>query len=190
VSNDITDLILEHHEWFRRRFVELDDLRSASPDDVGALSRSWQPLADLLDVHAVAEEEIFYPELLREGDSGAPDETIDAIGDHNDIRDAVRDAERAPVAGEAWWAAVARAREANDEHMAEEERDALADFRRNAAAELRDTLGRRFRRFVEQHPNPVGVDNRDKDPEQYVRDEAPRPERPDGSLGIGSLKGR
>ena len=42
----------------------------------------------------------------------------------------MRDAERHPVGSDAWWESVGRARVANDEHMAEEEREALADFRR------------------------------------------------------------
>jgi hypothetical protein len=39
---------------------------------------------------------------------------------------------RHPVDSDAWWHAVAQARQANDDHMAEEERQALVDFRRHA----------------------------------------------------------
>jgi len=38
---DITDLILAEHEDFRRRFVELWDLRHSG--DPGALAVVWQP---------------------------------------------------------------------------------------------------------------------------------------------------
>jgi hypothetical protein len=194
VSDDITDLILDDHDRFRRAFAELDTLQrhTATPaTDAAALRRVWAPLAALLDLHAVAEEQIFYPKLLLRGDAGeAEDETLDAIGDHNDIRDAVHDAAGEPVASDAWWAAVGRARVANDEHMAEEEREALADFRRNSPPGLRDTLGRRFRRFKQQHPGARGLDTSDREPEQYVREEVPGPAGPrDTSLGIGSLKG-
>jgi len=158
VSNDITELILDDHDRFRRAFAELDTLQTTTPD-TAALKRVWDPLAARLDLHAVAEEEIFYPQLLRRGDDGeAEDETLDAIGDHNDIRDAVHDAAGVPVASDAWWEAVGRARVANDEHMAEEEREALADFRRNSPPGLRDTLGRRFRRFTQEHPGARGLD--------------------------------
>lgn len=50
-------------------------------------------------------------------------ETLDAIGDHNDIRDGVRAANAAAVGTDDWWAGVGSARVANDDHMAEEERD-------------------------------------------------------------------
>ncbi len=59
----------------------------------------WDPLAARLDVHAIAEEEIFYPELLRVGED-PEDETLDAIGDHNDIRDGVHEAARHPLGTE------------------------------------------------------------------------------------------
>ncbi|WP_370949378.1 hemerythrin domain-containing protein [Amycolatopsis sp. cg5] len=184
---DITSLILDDHDWFRRQFARLDDL--TEPDE---LAKVWQPLADLLDVHAAAEEEIFYPHLLRRGDD-AEDETLDAIGDHNDIRDAVLEAEQHPPGSQAWLDAVRKAREANSEHMAEEEDDGLADFRRHAGTKLRDELGQKFLDFKKRHEGGRDLVVEDLDPEKYVEEieakigtAAPA----DGSLGIGGLKGR
>jgi len=190
-SDDITQLILDDHERFRRAFARLDDLRATGQVSPGELSRVWDPLAELLDVHAIAEEDIFYPQLLRKGADGR-DETLDAIGDHNEIRDGVRDAATQPVGSQAWWDAVGRARGANDEHMAEEERDALADFRLHAAIGLRESLGRRFRQFTAEHLGAGDLDTSDKDPTGYVEANDPGTPRAqsDSSLGIGSLKGR
>ena len=132
----------------------------------------WDPLATKLDLHAIAEEEIFYPQLLRRGTEDPEEATLDAIGDHNDIRDGVHAAEtphrrHARVVGRRRTAA----REANDEHMAEEEREGIADFLgANAPAGLRAALGRQFARFFEQHETTAGVNVADKDPERYVED--------------------
>jgi len=187
---DITDLILQDHEWFRRQFVALDDLRR-TPQDDDALRRVWDPLGARLDVHAIAEEKIFYPNLLEFGED-PEDETLDAIGDHNDIRDGIHDAARHPLGTPEWWAAVGRARAANDEHMAEEEREGIADFRAHAPSELRESLGSDFGVFLDQHPTAAGLDASDKDPDSYVRDieDELGTGGSDGSLGIGSLKGR
>lgn len=174
---DITELILADHEEFRRRFAAMDELR-----DAGELAAAWRPLADLLDVHAAAEEEIFYPQLLRKGDD-AEDETVDAVGDHNEIRDAAHRADRLEPGSQEWLAAVRAARTANSEHMAEEEDDALADFRRNADPGLREELGRRFQEFKDQHRGAANLDTSDVDPHQYVAEHEP------GSLGLGPLKG-
>jgi hypothetical protein len=196
---DVTDVILRDHAWFRAQFIALYDLSAATPPDIEAISAIWDPLAARLDVHAAGEEEIFYPQLLARGDDDPEDETLDAIGDHNEIRDGVADAARHPVAGEEWWAAVAATRKANDEHMAEEEREGIADFRLHAPADLRERLGQELEAFLDRHPTTAGVDVEDKDPEEYVdeiqsdlhpNDDDASARRTDGSLGIGSLRGK
>ena len=185
---DITELILADHTWFREQFARLDDLqaRESTKHD---LQQVWRPLADKLDVHAYIEEKIFYPQLLKRGADDPEGETLDAIGDHNDIRDGVRDANKATPGSRPWWEAVGRAREANDEHMGEEERDALSDFRRNAPIGLREALGSQYREFMAEHPTTEGLTITDRDPDAYV-DAASGADTSDGSLRIGGLKGR
>ena len=182
---DITQLILDDHDTFRREFAALDDAEGTEQ-----LRAIWEPLAALLDLHAVAEETVFYPQLLRRGDD-AEDETLDAIGDHNDIRDGVHEAARHPIGSSQWWDGVRKARMANSDHMAEEEDEALADFRRNTPLSVREELGRQFLEFKTNHADARDLDTSDKDPEGYVNAVSPQiPPDATGSLGIGSLKGR
>lgn len=187
---DITMLILADHDWFREQFAQLDYLQAQTPIDKRALERVWRPLADKLDVHAYIEEKIFYPQLLRRGTDDAEGETLDAIGDHNDIRDGVRDANAAGLATDEWWAAVGRTRLANDEHMGEEEREGLSDFRRHAPIGLREALGQQYSEFMAEHPTTRGLPIVDRDPPRYVEEQRQtgQPQRTDYSLGIGSLK--
>jgi hypothetical protein len=193
---DITQLILDDHHEQRRLFAILEEL---DPADTESLSAVWSRLAAFLDLHAAAEEEIFYPELLRVGTqagakAGAEGETLDAIHDHNEIRDAVTAVAEYPVGSDRWYAAVAAANLANSDHMAEEEREGLKDFRRLASLQLRHSLGVAFAAFEAR--NYAGVPPVDKDPVGYVREEEAKlgliggSGGPDGSLSIGSLKGR
>lgn len=161
---DIIDLIYEDHDWFRRHFFYLDHARTA--DELTAI---WEPIAERLDLHADAEERIFYPALLKQGEAGDPeDETEDAISDHNEIRDAIREAARHPAGSPEWFAAVGRARTENGEHLDEEEREALPDFIKSTSPELRHELAMKWLRFHHAHRNGRGVDTSDKDPEEYV----------------------
>jgi hypothetical protein len=188
---DITRLIMDDHAWFREQFAALDELQVGTPLDADAVEKVWTPLAARLDVHAIAEERIFYPQLLRVGAQDPEEETLDAIGDHNDIRDGVHEAARHPVGTPGWWTAVGQARKANDEHMAEEEREGLSDFRLHASAGLRDSLGAQFSAFLDAHRTTAGLDTADKDPEEYVaavEGEIQASDPEDISLGIGSLK--
>jgi len=162
---DVTQLILDDHETFRSRFAELDDLR----DDPSRAGPVWEALSRLLEVHASAEEEHFYPALLQHV-PGSEDETKDAISDHDDIRAGIRKDADAEVGSGDWWQGIEEAREANDEHMSEEEHDDLPDFRRNASAELRDEIGAKFERFKAEHATMQGLTGEDKDPERFVRE--------------------
>ncbi len=150
-------------------FAVLDEL---DPADAGKLGAVWSRLAALLESHAAAEEKYFYPRLLHVGrgapgdDGGPSDETKDAIKDHNDIRDAVRRAEKAAPGSDEWWSAVREARASNSDHMAEEERDDLADFRRSADREVRHAIAVEFLVFQARHPG--GVSDGNKDPDSYV----------------------
>jgi hypothetical protein len=167
-SPDITNSILDEHAEFRGQFVALWDLR---PDgDAERIAAAWHPLADLLEVHASAEEEILYPVLLKRGGDEAPEETDDAIRDHNEIRDAIRDAADAPSGSDSWWEAVLACRKANDDHLAEEERDVIPDFREHSDAELRSELGVRWVAFHAEHRGARGVSGDDVGPDEYIEE--------------------
>jgi len=161
---DIIELIHADHAWLRRQFRYLDDART-EPE----LTAIWEPLAIRLDTHADAEEEVFYPALLELGHRGDPeDETEDAITDHNDIRDAVRDARRHPVGSADWFEAVGRARTENGKHLDEEEREALPDFAKSASWQVRHELAMRWLQFYHRHPAGRGVNDADRDVEDYL----------------------
>jgi hypothetical protein len=165
---DITQLILDDHHEQRRLFAILEEIE---PTDTENLTALWKRLAAFLDMHAEAEEELFYPALLHIGKGAGvghtpESETEDAIGDHNDIRDAVAKVADHTVGSDPWYEAVAAANKANGDHMAEEEREGLTDFRRHASLETRHELGVAFAAFEASHV--TGVEPVDKDPQEYI----------------------
>ena len=165
---DITEVILNQHHEQRQMFALLDELHRSDP---AMLSAVWQRLKILLEVHAKAEELYFYPELLRIGagpkrGQGPADETADAIKDHNEIRDGITETDSHPIGTEDWWAGVRAVRTANGDHMAEEERDDLADFRRHADLQMRHDIAVEFIAYESAHA--AGVTSRDQDPDTYV----------------------
>ena len=170
---DITQLILDDHHEQRRLFAILEEIEL---DDHGSLAAVWNRLATFLEVHARAEEEIFYPQLLRLGKGAgdkdsAADETEDAIKDHNEIRDSVAAVAKHTVGSPSWFEAVADANEANSDHMAEEEREGLTDFRQVAELQLRHELAVAFAAFEAVHVS--GVVAVDRDPKRYIAEHGP-----------------
>jgi hypothetical protein len=165
---DITQLILDDHHEQRRLFAIIDQI---DPKDIASLAAVWKRLSAFLEVHAETEERIFYPELMRVGrkadrNDEVEDETFDAIKDHNEIRDAVVAVAKEKTGTEAWFKAVATANKANSEHMGEEEREGLTEFRKLAPLALRHDLAVSFVSFEVEHVD--GVMPVDKDPKKWV----------------------
>ena len=169
---DITQVILDEHAQQRAMFAQID---SIDPKNTEALTAIWGRLKNLLDSHAEAEERFFYPRLMKVGTGGndapsAEEETEDAIKDHNEIRDTGEAVQQHKVGSKAWFAAVGACNKANADHMAEEERQGLTDFRKHASLEERHDLAVQFATFEAQHLDGVKVV--DKDPEAYVEKHA------------------
>jgi hypothetical protein len=167
---DITQLILDDHREQRRLFAMIEQIGS---DNAESLAAVWKRLETFLEVHAETEEKIFYPALLRigreSGDrAGVETETLDAIKDHNEIRDAIAAVSYTRVGSAEWIKAVAAANKANSDHMAEEEREGLSDFRRHASLEYRHELAIQFAAYETSHI--TGVKPVDKDPKKWVED--------------------
>jgi hypothetical protein len=165
---DITQLILDDHHEQRRLFAMLQEIGREDADALGAI---WKRLGSLLDLHAAAEERLFYPALLKLGKGSGGDETPeaeteDAIHDHNEIRDAVAAVAEHAVGSDDWFEAVAGADKANGDHMAEEEREGLKDFRMHASLQIRHDLAVAFAAFEAAHV--TGVESKDQDPQAYI----------------------
>jgi hypothetical protein len=165
---DITELILNQHHEQRRAFALLDELDG----DTTALAAVWERITIMLEVHAKAEELFFYPRLLEVGTGGgdadsAEDETEDAIKDHNEIRDAIAEAAKHEAGSAEWWKAVRSCQEENSDHMAEEEREDLVDFRQHADLQTRHEIAVQFIVYENQHAGR-GIPLENEDPEQYV----------------------
>ncbi len=168
---DITEVILHQHAEQRRMFAILEQWPR---EDAEGLDAVWTRLEILLETHAEAEERYFYPELLKLGE-GAGDadsvqeEVVDAVKDHNEIREATRKVRDCTPGTDDWWEAVVEANVANSDHMAEEERQDLTDFRQQAGLELRHDIAVAFLRY-ESLRAATGVTPKDKDPEKYVEE--------------------
>lgn len=166
---DITDVILHDHAEQRRIFAILDEI---DRNDIETLTAIWRRLEILLETHAAAEEAFFYPRLLHTGSGaadadGVDDEVKDAVKDHNEIRDAIGKVRKHEPGTDQWWNVVTECRTANSDHMAEEERQDLADFRRHNDLQTRHAIAVEFVRF-ESLRAAQGVKPADKDPETFV----------------------
>ena len=162
---EITALVLAEHEVFRREFAALDDLTGQD------LAAAWGALHAKLEVHAVAEEELFYPLLAQEADG--EQETAEGVHDHNAIRHAAAAVQEHEIGSEAWWEAVRAVRQVNADHMAEEETDFFPPFKEAVDDEQREALGMRWLAFHDEHEQAEGLSGEDADVAEVVATEVP-----------------
>lgn len=161
---EITALVLSEHEGFRRDFAGLEEA------EIGDLGAAWNDLAARLEVHAVAEETLFYPVLAHTRDDGAA-EGVHAVYDHNEIRHAVAAVCTHEVGSDTWWEAVRATQQVNADHMAEEEREFIPSFKEGTSDlqdEAREELGMRWLQFHDEHEHAQGLSGQDADPEAVV----------------------
>ena len=133
---DITVLVQLEHDAMRSQFEAIDALT-----DADELTKAWALLAELLEIHASGEESVLYPELARAADEGA-EEARHAVREHNELRDSVTAVQQHAAGSTAWWEALRHARQVNEEHLDEEERDALPLFRESTDRAHREQVGR------------------------------------------------
>jgi Hemerythrin HHE cation binding domain len=139
---EITAVVLPDREVFRREPTALDDL------PVEELAAAWEALHAKLEVHAVAEEQLFYPLLADEADG--EQETAEGVQDHNEIRHAAAAVGEQQVGSEGWWAAVRNARQVNTNHVAEAEDGVLLPFKEAVDDEQRGALGMQWLAFRDE----------------------------------------
>lgn len=147
--SEIGELIFAEHARILRLFAALDGLARRGEPAVAhlALDQIWRRLASLLEVHCRAEEEVCFP-LVFGGGPAALSYVEEAIADHDDLREAVAEAQLLEVGSSRWWQVVAAARAACTRHFASEERGPLAQVCGSMPPETSKILVRRWTAFA------------------------------------------
>ncbi|MGH3297023.1 MAG: hemerythrin domain-containing protein [Trebonia sp.] len=168
-SADVVELILADHRRIRRLSQSLDDAvrwaARSGPD--WAPAHVWQRLAELLQAHTRAEEEICYLLAARSGPH-ADARTRDMAADHDDIREAIAEAALQPAGSALWWRAVRTVQTNIPLHLDHEERDILVSLQHQLTTSRRLEIGRQWTAFTaawmqdasQSPPRPVAAAQR------------------------------
>lgn len=101
-----------------------------------------------LDIHAKIEEQIFYP-AIKEADE-THDITLEAIEEHNVIKDLLAQLEADPKDTEEWFAKLTVLKENVEHHVEEEEEEMFPKARKVLGQEKVDQLGTRLEEAKQQ----------------------------------------
>ena len=103
----------------------------------------YAQVKDALERHASAEEKVLYPRVRKEVPDGK-EESKDAIEEHDQIRESLKEVEEHDAGTELFTLAVAQLVATTKHHVGVEESELLPDFRKNSDATEREELGRKF----------------------------------------------
>jgi hemerythrin superfamily protein len=135
---DIIELVLQDHHAVAALF---DKLQAAT--DVNDQAALFAQVRDALERHASAEEKVLYPRVRKEVPDGR-EESKDAIEEHDQIRESLKEVEEHDAGTELFSLAVTQLVATTKHHVGVEESELLPDFGRNSDAGEREQLGRRF----------------------------------------------
>ena len=135
---DIIDLVLRDHHAVESLFEKLQ--AAVGAEDQATL---FAQTREALERHASAEEKVLYPRVRKEVPDGR-EEVEDAVGEHDQIRESLKEVEEHDAGTELFTLAVAQLVATTKHHVGVEEEELLPDFRENSEASEREDLGRRF----------------------------------------------
>ncbi|MGI8449767.1 MAG: hemerythrin domain-containing protein [Streptosporangiaceae bacterium] len=147
-TTDIIELLLAEHGRLRRLMDAFDNAaRHCQTFGVTWLGSVWERVAEFIEFHIEAEEEICYLAVFRTAQGGL-EQMDDAIADHDDIREALLEARLHAVTTQVWWQAVTAALRTCRDQLARYERGPLAEFGLQADPVLRNVLGYQWTSFT------------------------------------------
>lgn len=148
-SADVIELVMADHRRIRRLREMLENGVRRGPAGRSGWMRIqiWDRLAELLEAHMSAEEEICYLPMSRSG-SVSPERRLDAVADHDDIREAISEARLQFAGSPLWWAAARAVLAASGDHLDREERDMLAGWLPRLTMSQRLELGNQWLVFT------------------------------------------
>ena len=135
---DIIELVLHDHHAVAQLFDKLQVATRA-----GDQSALFAQVKDALERHASAEEKVLYPRVRKEVPDGR-DESKDAIEEHDQIRESLKEVEEHDAGTPLFGLAVDQLVATTKHHVGVEETELLPDLRKNSEADEREELGRRF----------------------------------------------
>jgi hemerythrin superfamily protein len=135
---DIIDLVLHDHHAVESLF---DTLQAAvGTEDQATL---FAQAREALERHAAAEEKVLYPRVRKDVPDGR-EEVKDAVEEHDQIRESLKEVEEHDAGTELFTLAIAQLVATTKHHVGVEEGELLPDFRENSEAGEREELGSLF----------------------------------------------
>lgn len=133
------ELLKKDHEKVSGLFKQLEETTERA---VKTREELFAKLKEELDIHARIEETIFYPAIKEAKETH--EITLEAIEEHNVVRQLLGELESLSVSDETWTAKLTVLKENVEHHVEEEEGEMFKDARKVLSTEEVEELGARM----------------------------------------------
>lgn len=133
------ELLKKDHEKVSGIFEKLD---KTTENGVKTREELFTQLKTELDIHSQIEEQMLYP-LLKEAKE-THDITLEAIEEHNVVKQLLAELEELPKNDETWGAKLTVLKENVEHHVEEEEEEMFKDARKVLSSDELEELGTRM----------------------------------------------
>ncbi len=150
---DATAMLSRDHDQIRRLLDELAEAAS-----VGALARKkeiFRALKAALHLHAVLEEEVFYPAVMKLRSAWAKEAVREALEEHQAVDSIVAELDQLEPEDGQYDAKMHGLRASVEHHLGEEERAMFVEARNHLTDDRLQALGRRMVNLLEKMPAEV-----------------------------------
>lgn len=145
---DILELLKKDHEQALLLFDELDTAMERTGKKQGRQENIFTLLKQELELHMLAEEEVFYSSL--DEDSDTRPMIQDAVDEHRRVKLLLTELGSAPR-GKEWTEPLKELRRVMEQHIEEEEDDIFARAEELLGSEQRRVMGNRAAEIKEEH---------------------------------------
>ena len=144
------ELLKKDHKKVSDLFKQLEDTTERA---VKTREELFTKLKQELEIHARIEEQIFYP-AIKEAEE-TREITLEAIEEHNVVKQLLSELESTPVEDEVWTAKLTVLKENVEHHVEEEEGEMFKDAQKVLSAEQVEELGARMESAKQEQKSAV-----------------------------------
>ncbi len=117
---NVIELLARDHETVQELFDQFDNFKEEPEKNRNKLEKVFSKIKNELEMHTVAEEQFFYPELKDEEDTR--DMVLKSLNDHQEIKSLLTELDQEQV-NEQWIAKMSAMKENFQHHISDEEND-------------------------------------------------------------------
>lgn len=154
-SADPMELLKQDHEMVKQLFSSISQVNDADED----LENTFDQIRSALEIHAMIEEEIFYPAVAQAQSKQAKEEVQEAQREHTQVKKILGQMENLEPEDENWEMKLKELQQDVEHHVREEEGELFPEARKVLQQDELTQLGEQLAARKQELQKSMGMEN-------------------------------